>query len=52
MIDRRSHGLRNVGSGNVGLRARRFLGEQRIEIDELRIVSSGFAEPCATVKMH
>jgi hypothetical protein len=38
MIPRRSPGLRNVG-----LRARRLLGEQGIEIDELRIVSLGFA---------
>src|SRR4051812_33341899 len=52
MIRRRSQGLRNVGSGNVGLRARRLLGEQGVEIDELRIVSLGFAEPCAAMKMH
>ena len=42
-----------VGSGDVGLRARRLLGEQGIEIDELRIVWLGFAvEPCAAMKMH
>src|SRR3954471_10122662 len=52
MIRRRSQGLLNVASGNVGLRARRFLCEQRIEIDELRIVSRGFAESCAAMKMH
>ena len=51
MISRRSQGLRNVGSGNVGLRWR-LLGEQRIEIDELRIVSRGSPEPCAAMKMH
>ena len=36
---------RSAGSGNVGLRARRLrlLREQSVEIDELRIVSLGFA---------
>ena len=44
---------RSAGSGNVGLRARRLLREQGIEIDELRIVVLGFAvEPCAAMKMH
>src|SRR3954452_7906822 len=41
MINRRSQGLLDVASGNVGLRARRLLGEQGVEIDELRIVSRG-----------
>ena len=43
---------RSPRSGNIGLRARRRLREQGVEIDELRIVSLGFAEPCAAMKMH
>ena len=34
------------------MRARRLLREQGVEIDELRVVSLGFAEACTAVKMH
>src|SRR5438046_3109536 len=44
---RRSPGLRNIG-----LRARYLLREQSIELDELRIVSLGFAKSCAAMEMH
>src|SRR6185295_19617726 len=43
---------RSPGLRNVGLRARCLLRQQGIEIDELRIVSLGFAEACAAMKMH
>ena len=45
-------GRRRLSSRDVGLCGLLFFCEQGIEIDQLRIVSLGFAESCAAVKMH
>src|SRR6185312_2135184 len=42
-VGRSATGRRSPDSGNVGLRARRLLRKQGIEIDELRIVGLGLA---------
>src|SRR3954454_376399 len=45
-------GRRRLSSRDVGLCGLLFFCEQGIEIDELRIVSLGFAYSCAAMKMH